>query len=277
MTKKIIWTSITAGIVIGILLSVATVVLAGSLDPVEGPSGSGSQMHTLQQIYNRINNRATAAKMTSFTEPSSGPTSGTMHTLDEIYDLLGLRAPVARTGQVTSYATSDDGDLEKGVAWPNPRFTNNGNGTVTDNLTGLIWLRNAGCPLFFSGDTFSNWRTWSSAITAANSLGEGYCGLSDGSSPGDWRLPSLRELESLRDYEYVTPALSNSAGTSHFTEGDPFTFVNYNFYWTSTARGDPNDWKYIVNFYDGRISDADTIPDAGDPPQNYVWPVFGGE
>ena len=50
-----------------------------------------------------------------------------------------------KTGQTTCYATGDDGDLEKGVAWPNPRFTDNGNGTVTDNLTGLIWLKNANC------------------------------------------------------------------------------------------------------------------------------------
>jgi len=47
-------------------------------------------------------------------------------------------APVAKTGQTTSYSTGDDGDLEKDVAWPNPRFTNNSDGTVTDNLTGLI-------------------------------------------------------------------------------------------------------------------------------------------
>ncbi len=43
-------------------------------------------------------------------------------------------APVAQTGQTTSYATGDDGDLEKGVASPSPRFTDNGDGTVTDFL-----------------------------------------------------------------------------------------------------------------------------------------------
>ena len=42
-------------------------------------------------------------------------------------------APVPKTGQTTSYATGDDGQLEKGVAWPYPRFTDNGDGTVTDN------------------------------------------------------------------------------------------------------------------------------------------------
>ena len=35
-------------------------------------------------------------------------------------------APVAQTGQTTSFAAGDDGDLEKGVAWPSPRFTDNG-------------------------------------------------------------------------------------------------------------------------------------------------------
>ena len=54
-------------------------------------------------------------------------------------------APIAKTGQTTSYATGDDGDLQNGVALPAwyPRFTDNGDGTVTDNLTGLMWAKNA--------------------------------------------------------------------------------------------------------------------------------------
>jgi hypothetical protein len=53
--------------------------------------------------------------------------------------------PVVKTGLTKSYHTHDDGDLKKGVAWPTPRFTKNNNDTVTDNLTGLIWLKNANC------------------------------------------------------------------------------------------------------------------------------------
>ena len=95
MRRKNMLTGIVVGVVMGVLFS-AAVVLAGSLEPSVGPTAAGSQMYTLDQIYNRINNGAAATKMTTFTEPSSGPTAGTMHTLDEIYDLAGLRAPVAK-------------------------------------------------------------------------------------------------------------------------------------------------------------------------------------
>jgi hypothetical protein len=66
-------------------------------------------------------------------------------------------APVPKSGQTTSYATGDDGDLERGVEKPplKDRFTDNGDGTVTDNLTGLIWLKNADC--------FGS-RTWHEAL-----------------------------------------------------------------------------------------------------------------
>ena len=60
-------------------------------------------------------------------------------------------APVAQTGQTTIYISGDDGALQKGVDWPIPRFTDNGKGNIRDNLTKLIWLKNANCP----GDTGS--------------------------------------------------------------------------------------------------------------------------
>ena len=89
----------------------------------------------------------------------------------------------------------------------------NGDGTVTDNLTGLIWLKNANC---------FGLRNWEQALTDCNGLAHGQCGLTDGSSGAQWRLPNLFELESLRDMRYWEPALSNSAGTGQWTHGDPF-------------------------------------------------------
>jgi hypothetical protein len=71
------------GMVIGVLLS-AAVVFAGSLNPGSGPGDAGSQMFTLQQIYDRLTSGAAGTKMTAFTEPAAGPSAGTMRTLDEV-------------------------------------------------------------------------------------------------------------------------------------------------------------------------------------------------
>jgi hypothetical protein len=97
-------------------------------------------------------------------------------------------APVEKTGQTVSYATGDDGDLQKGVAWPIPRFFGYKQGIVKDNLTGLIWMKNANC--------FET-KTWEYALMDCNTLAHGQCGLKDGSQPGDWRLANRKELESL--------------------------------------------------------------------------------
>jgi len=50
-----------------------------------------------------------------------------------------------RTGQLIAYYPGDDGDIQAGVGWPTPRFTDNGDGTVMDNLTGLVWLQDVNC------------------------------------------------------------------------------------------------------------------------------------
>ena len=65
---------------------------------------------------------------------------------DGFYVIAGQKAnyaPVPKTGQTTSYGAGDDGALQKGVAWPTHRFIDNLNGTVTDKLTGLVWMKNA--------------------------------------------------------------------------------------------------------------------------------------
>ncbi|MGC2063762.1 MAG: DUF1566 domain-containing protein, partial [Thermodesulfovibrionales bacterium] len=64
-------------------------------------------------------------------------------------------------GVILCTGTGQDADLKPGVPWPNPRFTNNGNGTVTDNLTGLIWLKNASC--------FGQ-QAWDIALVSSNTL-----------------------------------------------------------------------------------------------------------
>ncbi len=62
------------------------------------------------------------------------------------YDGTNPRMTLAATGQRVSYAAGDDASASKGTSWSAAtRFTDNQDGTVTDTLTGLIWLKDAGC------------------------------------------------------------------------------------------------------------------------------------
>ena len=180
------------------------------------------------------------------------------------------RARVEKTGQTTSYGPRDDGKLRKGVAWPVPRFMDNANGTVRDNLTGLTWLKNANCTSFYTGDTTGrNDRDWNSALVAANKLKDGYCGLTDGSVAGIWRLPNVKELQSLVHSGFGFPAIPNTAGTGQWNEGDPFVSVQSTYYWSSTTYANAwlSDHARFVNFNTGHVNgDLKTWT-------HYVWPV----
>jgi hypothetical protein len=165
-----------------------------------------------------------------------------------------------RTGQQTSYAPGDDAANAAGVAWPTTRFTNNNDGTVTDNLTGLLWLKDAGC---------LGTALWDSALIAANRLGHGTCGLSDGSTAGDWRLPNVNELESLVDIGQSMPALS---------AGHPFTGVA-DVYWSSTTYSAAPSLAMAIRLSDGRWINGAT--DGGNDNKktastNSVWAVKSG-
>ncbi len=125
-----------------------------------------------------------------------------------------------KTGQTATYWPGDDGDLEKGVPWPLPRFNDNGNGTVTDNLTGLIWLKNADCSRLLS-----DWYAAFDFITELNTTGQmdrWPCGdtSNGGSHQNDWRMPNVSELQSLVHYGVFEPAVPNTAGTGQWTVGE---------------------------------------------------------
>ena len=177
--------------------------------------------------------------------------------------VFGGWALVEKTGQITSYSATggEDGDLKKGVKWPNPRFTDNGNGTVTDKLTRLIWLKTA--------NAFDQ-RTWEQALSDANTLSSGSAGLTDGSKAGDWRLPNVKELESLIDCAYFNPALSSASGKSQWVSGDAFIGVQSSKYWSSATYSSYATGAWFVYLCDGDV-------DAGSKPITYyVWPVRAG-
>jgi hypothetical protein len=193
-------------------------------------------------------------------------------------------AEVPKTGQTASYATGDDGDLEKGVPWPNPRFTilyyyNAGteeapdytacnppsvdcediygepdptNDMVLDNLTGLYWTRQA--------NWFPGAQTWENALATSGPIAwMNYWRFCDNN---DWRLPNVRELISLLDFTKTWYALPT---------GHPFINLQWR-YWSSTATmgGPAPGSKYAVTF---SVADLDELFPTETA---YVWPVRGG-
>jgi hypothetical protein len=83
-----------------------------------------------------------------------------------------------------------------------------GDGTIRDNDSGLIWLKEASCP-DLAGPGGVGWYT---AKDAAAALSDGTCGLTDGSEAGDWRLPSPAEWGAFMSTVYDNPALINTRG-----------------------------------------------------------------
>ncbi len=156
----------------------------------------------------------------------------------------GCTAGVPKTGQTSTEPipapAGSDGALGKGVAWPSPRFTDNSDGTVTDNMTGLIWLKNAQCSDEAGGKTPASGKLdWADALEWCNAMKDGICGLGDSSVAGAWRLPNVRELYSLIDHRYSDPAVPNTAGTGQWTtDGAPFDNVQSGYYWSATTYAD---------------------------------------
>ncbi len=140
------------------------------------------------------------------------------------------------------------------------RFTDMGDGTVRDNNTGLIWLKDA--------DEMGT-GNWDDANAAAATLSDGEHGLTDGSSDGDWRLPTKAEWEAfVVTGEGYSPALCNAAGTAQWTQGDAFNDVQSDlsdFYWSSTEDGTSFAWW--VYMFNGDVS----VSVKGN--FFYVWPV----
>ena len=91
--------------------------------------------------------------------------------------------------------------LATGVKRFTGSLTDNGNGTVTDNHTGLVWQQ---------AETVT--MTWEQALAYAQSLSLG--------GRSDWRLPNIKELQSVSDNNFRAPALNKTyfpgATTTHY-------------------------------------------------------------
>jgi Protein of unknown function (DUF1566)/Carboxypeptidase regulatory-like domain len=218
----------------------AAVTRAGYNGQFTNPGGGAGIVFTTFNFYSVPNDSVTGADFVA-------------------YDGSNPPASLAASGQSVSYAAGDDAAQHAGAPWPAVRFIDNHDGTVTDALTGLIWLRDAGC---------LQPNLWANAVGEVNQLANGACGLSDGSGAGQWRMPNLWELESVIDESAASPAVS---------AGSPFVNVASAVYWSSTSYygglvGSPEAWA--VRLSDGRyINDAATNVKASS--MLAVWAVKG--
>ncbi|MGD8456137.1 MAG: hypothetical protein PVF83_07115 [Anaerolineales bacterium] len=214
-----------------VLTAVVVLAATGTTDSPSGPTTAGSQMYTLEQVYDLLDTGTTSPKMTIFTEPLVAPGTGSMVTLDDhMAEALANRCNCA-TGTLNG-----------------TRWCDNGDGTVTD-LIGcqgkgkcLVWLKEAD----WGGE-----KAWRVEIT--DLLDCGYSGapcyddahtraslaytspnLSDGSVDGDWRLPTYREL------------LGITLGTESVSFGNmrAFTGIQLFPYWSSTTFPSNDSWAF---------------------------------
>lgn len=179
-----------------------------------------------------------------------------------------------------------------GPAFCDARYCDGGNGTVTDTVTGLIWLKQANCfPMTY----------WKHANEVANTLASGSCGLTDGSSPGDWRLPTTLEWQNTINRAlalgcHTVPsvasrfALTDRLGTRCFLDplGSGTLFIGLTIptpapgpvlfdtkgFWTSMSEPSlPNGYAMRVRMDAGTVTFANKFP--GDVNMR-VWPVRNG-
>lgn len=120
------------------------------------------------------------------------------------------------TGETQSYTTTFGEDHDYLINAPS--FTNNNNGTITDNVTGLMWQQVDGGEM-----------TVESAITYCNNLVLG--GYSD------WRLPTPIEAYSILNHQNSNPAINTTF----------FTLTTAEYWWTSVYENNSTTKVWCTN------------------------------
>lgn len=131
-------------------------------------------------------------------------------------------------------------------------------------VTGLIWLQDTDC-----GGLRDSWAEASRLVAA---LADGTCGLSDGSSAGDWRVPTRAEFEALGRADCTGFTMSDATGTTCVLDGEtPFTLPppNQATFVTSDLASNLDNFV-VANF--GNFTFFE-YPRATSSPVPGVWPV----
>lgn len=177
--------------------------------------------------------------------PDASPVTGAVLDTGQTrcWDSGGAEIACAGTGQ--------DGEFQTGVA---QNYADNGDGTIIDQATGLMWEKLGGLDFVadFSNphDVDNNTYTWAQAFQKVADLNAaGFAGHSD------WRLPNIMELESLAVFGKVTsrpPGAHIPAVDQAFDNGSD-SFTRTNGYWSSTTGLSLTGQANSVNFLHGGV------------------------
>ncbi len=207
------------------------------------------------------------------------PTSGALDdpTVDPAGDLV---YPIVDTDQVACYdaatevACPTEGAFAgQDAAWDGwqPDYVDNGDGTVTDRVTGLMWQQDPGAKM-----------TFDAAVAGADTFAlAGY---------DDWRLPTLKEQYSLILFSGTDPSTCGNdpdCGPVPFIDTDFFDFaygdegagermIDAQYASSTVYVGDSNDAELMfgVNFADGRIKGYGTGPMPGTPDDKTFFVLY---
>ena len=168
--------------------------------------------------------------------------------------------PFLATGQTTCWntvgtviacaGTGQDGDVKAGAALS---YTDNGDGTITDNNTGLMWEKKSDDGTIHDKDTTYTWTNAFAVFIAGLNGGGGFAGYTD------WRLPNYKELTSILNLENGNPAVSPAfntacAGACTVTSFfPPCSCTAAALYWSSSSSAEIPSTAWSVDFFDGTV------------------------
>jgi len=142
------------------------------------------------------------------------------------------------TGQTTSFRPGDDGAIQAGAPL---EFEDNGDGTITDANTHLMWEKNSADGSIHDKDEF---HTWDGAfdVHVATLNRTHFAGHRD------WRVPNVKELQSIVNYGNSFPVLAVSpAFNTNCTAGCTVRTCSCtgfsHAYWSSTTDATPPPWR----------------------------------